>query len=106
MKIHKHDTIFYLTYSLAQSKIGLMSKIFGEIRKAIRTSGITRYRLWIETGLDQALLARFMSGKSGLSVESIEKLVDVLELEIIIQPKTTKKRKVRYGKRNQRSKRA
>jgi hypothetical protein len=106
MKIHKHNAIFYLTNSLAQDKIGLMSKIFDEIRKAIRTSGITRYRLWIETGLDQALLARFMSAKSGLSVESIEKLVDVLGLEIIIQPKTTKKRKVKDGKHSKRLKRA
>ena len=106
MKLHKYNAIFYLTNSLAQAKIGLMSKVFEQIREAIRTSGITRYRLWIETGLDQALLARFMLGKSGLSVESIEKLVDVLGLEIIVQPKTTKKRKVRHGKCNQRSKRA
>jgi hypothetical protein len=41
-----------------------------------------------------------MAGDSGLSIESIEKLIEALGLEIIIQPKTTKKRKVKYGKRD------
>jgi DNA-binding transcriptional MerR regulator len=63
-----------------------MSKVYDELRKAIKESNKTRYRLWQETGIDQALLVRFMNRKSGLSIESIEKLIEALGLEIIIKP--------------------
>jgi len=68
-----------------------MSKVYDELRKAIRASNKTRYRLWQETGIDQGLLVRFMAGKSGLSIESIEKLIEALGLEIIIKHKKARK---------------
>jgi hypothetical protein len=89
-----------LTNSHVVIKIVFVSKVYDEIRKAIKASSKTRYRLWQETGIDQALLARFKDEKSGLSVESIENLVDALGLEIVIRTKTIKKRKVKYGKRD------
>ncbi len=79
-----------------------MAKIYDELRKAITTSSSSRYRLWKETGIDQGQLARFMSGISGLSVESMERLVDALGLEIVVQSKKVarkaKNRTVNYGK--------
>ena len=81
-----------MTYSQVLFNVVFMSKIYDELRKAIRASNKTRYRLWQETGIDQALLVRFMARKSGLSIESIEKLIEALGLEIVIKPKRAVKR--------------
>jgi len=77
----------------------LMSKILDEIRKAIKARGKSRYRLSKDTSIPQSQLSRLMTGEKALSIESLEKLIKALGLEIIIRPKTTKKRKVKYGKR-------
>jgi hypothetical protein len=94
----KNNFKINLTNSHVLVNVGCMGKVYDELRKAIRASTKTRYRLWQETGIDQALLVRFMAGKSGLSVESIEKLIKALGLEIIIQIKTTNKQEAKYGK--------
>ena len=80
--------------------MGCMSELYEQLRKAIQTSEKTRYRLWVETGIDQGQLARFMAGESGLSVESTEKLLEALGLEIVIRPKEAGRRKVVHGKRD------
>ena len=64
----------------------LLDSIRGAIEQA-ETSGVTRYRIALDTGISQALLSRFMSGERGLSVESIERLAEYLGLEIIVRPK-------------------
>jgi len=64
-----------------------MNKILDSIRAAIQKSEKTRYVLSKETGIDNAQLSRLMAGKSGLSVESLERLADALDLEISIGPK-------------------
>ena len=85
--------------------MGCMSQLYDQLRQAIRMSEKTRYKLWQETGIDQAQLTRFMAGESGLSVENTEKLIEALGLEIIIRPKASgaaaAKRKAKHGKRNQ-----
>jgi hypothetical protein len=43
---------------------------------------MSRYAIWQATGLDQGLMSRFMSGKSRLTTESVDKLVDVLGLTL------------------------
>jgi transcriptional regulator with XRE-family HTH domain len=63
-----------------------VSRILDELRKAIAAGDKTRYRLWKETGIDQAQLSRLMSGQEGLSYANLEKLADALGLEIIIRP--------------------
>ena len=72
-----------------------MSKIFNEIRNAIKASDKTRYRLWKETGIKQSQLSRLMSGQSGVSVENLERLADALRLEIIIRPAKAKASKTK-----------
>ena len=85
--------------------MGCMTAIYEQLRRAIQASEKTRYKLWMETGIDQGQLARFMAGESGLSVESTEKLIEALGLEVVIRPKAagpqTTKGKVKCGKRNQ-----
>ncbi len=57
------------------------------IRKAIETSGVTRYQIAKDTGITQAQLCRLMKGKTGLSIESLERVADCLGLRIVLQPK-------------------
>jgi len=64
------------------------TKISDQIRGAIESAGVSRYRIEIETGIDKATLSRFMNGKAGMSVETLDKLGEFLGLEIV-------KRKVR-----------
>ena len=84
--------------------IGFMSKILDEIRRAIEVSDKTRYRLSKETSIPQSQLSRLMTGEKGLSFEALERLTEALGLEIIIRqrktPRTTKRKKVKNGKRN------
>ena len=64
-----------------------MSKIIDQIRKAVETSGKTRYRLSKESGVSQGQLSRLVNGECGLSAGNLEKLADALGLKITIRPK-------------------
>jgi transcriptional regulator with XRE-family HTH domain len=57
------------------------------LRRAIAESGLSRYAVSVRSGVDQAALSRFMAGKRGLSLDSVDKLVDVLGLEVRTRPK-------------------
>ena len=82
-----------------------MSEIRDEIRKAIKASNKTRYRLSKETGIVQSQLSRLMSGEKGVSLDNLERLADALDLEIVIRPKRARKSAMRkaakHGKRSQ-----
>ncbi len=92
--VQKNNFILCLTNAQVPTKISIMSRVYEELRKAIRASSKTRYRLWHDTGIDQGQLSRFMAGDGGLSIENVEKLVEALGLEIIVRPKRSEKRKV------------
>lgn len=64
-----------------------MSKLLKEIASAVETSGLSRYRISKDTGIDQAQLSRLMQGKCGLGFDALEKLCDFLGLEITIRAK-------------------
>jgi len=68
-----------------------MTEVLDEIRRAIKQSGTSRYAISKATGISQAQLSRIMSGQSGLSIASLERLTDHLKLEIVIRPKRRKK---------------
>ena len=53
-----------------------------QLRGAIRTSELSRYEISKRTGLDQGSLANFLKGYRGLSMRSLDLLMDVLELEV------------------------
>lgn len=69
-----------------------MSKILRTIRKAIKTGDKSRYRLWKETGIDQSHLSKIINGDAQLSLDSLERLAEALDLEIVIRPKTRKRK--------------
>ena len=62
-------------------------KFSEQIRTAIQESELTRYEIAKRTGVDQAALSRFMSGERGLSTSSLDKLMVVLELEVVNRKK-------------------
>jgi len=53
-----------------------------ELRQAIERSGLSRYGIWQQTGIDQGSLSKFMDGERGLSIESIDKIAELLGLHI------------------------
>jgi plasmid maintenance system antidote protein VapI len=52
------------------------------LRRAILESGLTRYAISVRSGVDQATLSRFIAGNRGLNLDSVDKLVDALGLEV------------------------
>jgi transcriptional regulator with XRE-family HTH domain len=69
-----------------------MARTLDELRKAIEACGVNRHRIAQDTGISASALSRWFSGERGLSIESIETLVDYLGMEIIIKPKRQRKR--------------
>jgi hypothetical protein len=57
-----------------------------ELRQSIERSGVSRYSIWQQTGIDQGSLSKFMDGERGLGIESIDKLADLLGLHIVAKP--------------------
>src|SRR5271157_355451 len=52
-----------------------MGELFSEqLRQAIERSGMSRYAIGQAAGIDKATMSRFMAGKVGLSLESIDKI--------------------------------
>lgn len=68
-----------------------MSEILEQVRQLIETSGHSRYAIWKATGIPQQQLSRLMSGQSGLSLDSLERLLQYLGHEIRIQKKRKEK---------------
>jgi hypothetical protein len=60
-----------------------MEKSFtDQLRQSIRDSELTRYAISKQTGIDQAVLCRFISGECGMSLESVDRLMKCLNLKI------------------------
>ena len=59
-----------------------------QIRAAVMASGQTRYRLCKTIGLSQAAMSRFMSGKTGLEMATLDRLADALGLIVAVQTRS------------------
>ena len=64
-----------------------------QLRQAIDDSGLTRYRIAKETGINEGALCQFYNGHRGLSMESMNALGELLELKITMGRKPEKKGK-------------
>ena len=64
-----------------------MDSVLNQLRQAIESSGLSRYRICQESGIDKAHMSRLMSGERSLSIDGLETLADCLGLEIIIRLK-------------------
>jgi len=67
-----------------------MSEILNEVRRLMEESGQTRYAIWKATGIPQQQLGRLMRGDVGLSLDSLERLLQHLGHEIKIQKRRKK----------------
>jgi plasmid maintenance system antidote protein VapI len=72
-----------------------MAKLTDQLRSAIDACGMSRYAVAKAINLDQATLSRFMSGKAGLSVATIDKLGELLGLQLVAVKKHGRVRKDR-----------
>lgn len=53
-----------------------------QFRTAVQRSGMSRYAICKATGTDQAVMSRFMAGKAGLSLDTVDRVAHVLNLRI------------------------
>ena len=69
-------------------------KLSDQIRRAVDGSGLSRYRICKEVGILQSVMSRFMNGQGMLSMERLDLLADLLDLNIT----TGKRPTTRKGK--------
>jgi transcriptional regulator with XRE-family HTH domain len=62
-----------------------------QLRRAMDESGMTRYQMAKETGIDESALAKFYNGKRGLSMKALNSLGQLLQLKITSGRKSDRK---------------
>ena len=60
-------------------------KLSDEIRRAIETCGKTRYQISRESGVDAATLCRFVQGKHGLLLDTLDRIAECIGLHVVIR---------------------
>lgn len=63
-----------------------MPRIADQLRQAIKRSGKSRYRVSLDSGISEAVLSRFVSGKSDLTLANTDKLCKALGLRVVLEP--------------------
>ena len=56
-----------------------------QVRRAVDGSGLSRYAICKAIGFNQGAMSRFMSGQGGLSMEVLDKLAELLKLEVVVR---------------------
>jgi plasmid maintenance system antidote protein VapI len=52
------------------------------IRRAIKQSGLTPYRVATDADVDRAIMTRFVNGQRGLTLDTASRICDMLGLEL------------------------
>jgi transcriptional regulator with XRE-family HTH domain len=60
-----------------------MAKVSEQLRKAMERSGMTRYEIAKQAGIEQSSLSRFFSGERGLSQDAIDAICELLGLRLV-----------------------
>ena len=55
------------------------------LKKAIEASGVSRYRISKETGVEESALSRFVNGKRSLDLRSVDEVATYLGLELVVK---------------------
>ena len=58
-------------------------KLSDQVRSEIESSGLSRYRISMETGISQSNLSRFMAGTQAMSSDTLDRLAVLLRLSIV-----------------------
>ncbi len=66
-------------------------KFSEQLRQAIETAPVTRYRIAVDTGINEAVLSRFVNSKVGLSMETVDLVCDYLGLKLVPEKKPERK---------------
>jgi DNA transposition AAA+ family ATPase len=74
--------------SMAKKQSSLLTD---QLRQSIDESGLTRYQIAKETGIDESALAKFYNGHRGLSMKALNALGECLQLQITLGRKSGKK---------------
>jgi len=69
-----------------------------QLRAAVKASDKTRYRLSLETGIDQGALSRFVHRKVGLTLDTAGLLADALGLELQPRRPVRKRKPTKKGR--------
>jgi plasmid maintenance system antidote protein VapI len=67
-----------------------MIKPSDQIRQAIAASELTRYRIAQLSGVPQSTLSKFVNGKGGLTLDTLDRLSAVMGLGVVVEAKATK----------------
>ena len=59
--------------------------LIDQVRQAVNAAGVSRYAICKAGGINQAVMSKFMAGKTGLSMESLNAIADVLQLRIVAE---------------------
>lgn len=57
-------------------------KLTDEIRQAVDASDLSRYRICKLLDIAESTMSRFMSGKAGLSLDTLDSLAKLLDLHV------------------------
>lgn len=68
-------------------------KLSDQLRQAMDNAGKTRYQIAKETGMNQSALGKFYHGQRGLSIDTLDRLGECLNLQLVRRPDTDHKRK-------------
>lgn len=66
-----------------------------QLRNALLTCGKSRYAISMETGVSQGNLSRFVHGGSGMSLETVDLLVEAIGARLVMDAPTKKTAKKR-----------
>ena len=69
--------------------MGTARRFSDEIRDAVNASGMSRYRICRTIDLNQGAMSRFMNGRGGISMETLDRLAELLGLTIVARPRPT-----------------
>jgi len=75
-------------------------RVTDAVRQAIRTAGVSRHRICRDAGIDKASISRFMAGKTGLTTASLDRLADVLGLDVVARGPVSVSPKQKPGRKS------
>ncbi len=65
--------------------------ISDQLRYAIESGKKSRYQISKETGINQGPLSRFVCGHGSMTLTSIEKIAECLDIELVIRKRKRRK---------------